>query len=149
MLLEISGRGDCTIRVAKTKELITFAVTAKLICVFVFSHAKSRFSHDEAHFNRISHKKSQIFLNSRSRHQDVRLHTESGQMAVCSLQCIFPGKCKNYSFVALNKHVYICNISCSCNFLSAAKVDNFQMKKCDYFFLILAQNIDCDPQSMF
>ena len=29
--------------------LISFAVTAKLICVFVFAHAKSRFSHNEAH----------------------------------------------------------------------------------------------------
>ena len=40
---------DCTMRVAKTKTLISFAVTAKLICVFVFAYAKSRFSHDEAH----------------------------------------------------------------------------------------------------
>ena len=37
-------------RVAKTKALISFAVTAKLICVFVFAYAKSRFSHDAAHF---------------------------------------------------------------------------------------------------
>ena len=29
--------------------LISFAVTAKLICVFVFAYAKSRFSYDEAH----------------------------------------------------------------------------------------------------
>ena len=28
---------DCTIRVAKTKALISFVVTAKLICVFVFA----------------------------------------------------------------------------------------------------------------
>ena len=40
---------DCTICVAKTKTLISFAVTAKLICVFVFAYAKSRFSHDAAH----------------------------------------------------------------------------------------------------
>ena len=40
---------DCTIRIAKTKVLISFAVTAKLICVFVFAYAKSRFSHNEAH----------------------------------------------------------------------------------------------------
>ena len=32
----------------KTKALIIFAVTAKLICVFVFAYAKSQFSHDEA-----------------------------------------------------------------------------------------------------
>ena len=37
---------DCTIRVAKTKALISFAVTAKLICVFLFAYAKSGFSHD-------------------------------------------------------------------------------------------------------
>ena len=43
---------DCTIREAKTKALIriSFAVTAKLICVFVFAYAKSRFSQNEAHF---------------------------------------------------------------------------------------------------
>ena len=40
---------DCTIYAAKTKALISFAVTAKLICVFVFACAKSRFSHDAAH----------------------------------------------------------------------------------------------------
>ena len=34
---------------AKTKALISFAVTAKLICVFVFAYAKIRFSHNEAH----------------------------------------------------------------------------------------------------
>ena len=39
---------DCTICVAKTKALISFAVTAKLICAFVFAYAKSRFSHIEA-----------------------------------------------------------------------------------------------------
>ena len=33
----------------KLKALISFAVTAKLICVFVFAFAKSRFSHDKAH----------------------------------------------------------------------------------------------------
>ena len=36
-------------RVAKTKALISFAVTAKLICAFVFPHAIFRFSHDAAH----------------------------------------------------------------------------------------------------
>ena len=44
---------DCTIRVAKTKALISFAVTAKLICVFVFAYAKSRFSHDVAHMRKV------------------------------------------------------------------------------------------------
>ena len=36
---------------AKTKALISCAVTAQLICVFVFAYAKSRFSHDEAHMS--------------------------------------------------------------------------------------------------
>ena len=35
--------------VAKTKALISFAVTAKLICVFVFAYAKCWFSRDAAH----------------------------------------------------------------------------------------------------
>ena len=35
--------------VAKTKALINFAVTAKLICVLVFAYAKCRFSHNEAY----------------------------------------------------------------------------------------------------
>ena len=34
---------------AKTNALISFAVTAKLICVFVFAYAKRWFSHDTAH----------------------------------------------------------------------------------------------------
>ena len=40
---------NCTIRVAKTKALISFAVTVKQICVFVSAYANSRFSHNEAH----------------------------------------------------------------------------------------------------
>ena len=39
---------DCTIHVAKTKVLISFTVIVKLICFFVLTYAKSRFSHDEA-----------------------------------------------------------------------------------------------------
>ena len=39
---------DCTIYVAKTKALISCAVTAQLICAFVFAYTKSRFSHEAA-----------------------------------------------------------------------------------------------------
>ena len=46
---------DCAIYVAKTKALISFAVTAKLICVFVFAYAKSRFSHDAAQIMTVRH----------------------------------------------------------------------------------------------
>ena len=34
---------DCTIYVAKTKALISFAVTAQLICVFLFTYATAGF----------------------------------------------------------------------------------------------------------
>ena len=44
--------------VAKTKALISFAVTAKLICVFVFAYAKCWFSHDAAHFAIVSQRLS-------------------------------------------------------------------------------------------
>ena len=40
---------DCSIYVAKTKGLISCAVTTQLICGFVFAYAKSLFSHDAAH----------------------------------------------------------------------------------------------------
>ena len=46
---------DCTIRAAKTKALISFAVTAKLICVFVFAYAKRWFSHDAAQMSSLSY----------------------------------------------------------------------------------------------
>ena len=42
---------DCTVHVAKTKALISFAVTTKLMCVFVFLYEKCwGFFHDAAHF---------------------------------------------------------------------------------------------------
>ena len=44
---------DCTIYVSKTKVLISCMVTTQLICTFVFTHAKSRFSHDAAHLEEI------------------------------------------------------------------------------------------------
>ena len=37
---------------AKTKELISFAVTAKLICTFGFAYADCWFSHEEAHLKK-------------------------------------------------------------------------------------------------
>ena len=38
---------------AKTKALISFAVTAKLICGFVFAYAKCWFSHALAHMKKL------------------------------------------------------------------------------------------------
>ena len=40
---------DSTIRVVKTKVLISFVVTVKLICTFVFAYVDSWFSHAAAH----------------------------------------------------------------------------------------------------
>ena len=45
---------NCNIRVAKTKALISFAVTAKLICAFVFAYEQCWFSHDKAHLSSIN-----------------------------------------------------------------------------------------------
>ena len=43
--MDLESRGT----VAKTKALVSFAVTAKLICVFVVAYAKCWFSHHTAH----------------------------------------------------------------------------------------------------
>ena len=55
---------NCTIPVAKTQTLISFAVTAKLICVFVFAYADCWFSHEAAHIfsNTGVHRGIPIFL---------------------------------------------------------------------------------------
>ena len=42
-------KSGCTIHVVKTEALISFAVTAKLICSFVFAYADCWFSHDIVH----------------------------------------------------------------------------------------------------
>ena len=42
-------KSDCTMCVATTKALISFAVTAKLICIFVFAFADCWFSDALAH----------------------------------------------------------------------------------------------------
>ena len=45
----IKKKRNCTIRVAKTKALISSAITTKLICVFVFVYADCCFSCAAAH----------------------------------------------------------------------------------------------------
>ena len=44
------------IQVAKTKALISCAVTAQLICAFVFTYDHCCFSHAAAHFENRNHK---------------------------------------------------------------------------------------------
>ena len=46
---QFKKKRDCTIYVTKTKGLISFAVTAKLVCTFVFAYANCWFSHAVAH----------------------------------------------------------------------------------------------------
>ena len=48
-ILDFKKKRKCTIRVAKTKALISFVVAAKLICVFVYAYADCWFSHRAAH----------------------------------------------------------------------------------------------------
>ena len=45
---EFRKQRKSTIRVAKTKMLISFDVTAKLICAFVFAYTKCSFSYEVA-----------------------------------------------------------------------------------------------------
>ena len=46
---DIDRRGIVLSVWRKQRLLISFAVTAKLICIFVFAYAKSQFSHDVVH----------------------------------------------------------------------------------------------------
>ena len=61
-------KGVCTIGLAKTKVLISCAVTAQLICAFVFSYACCWFSHVAAQMiskNRLTvSKKSFVMVSS-------------------------------------------------------------------------------------
>ena len=43
-------------------QLISCAVTAQLICVFVFAYAKCRFSHDAAHFEQQQNRKKKTVV---------------------------------------------------------------------------------------
>ena len=45
----IRKKKDCTIHVAKTKVLTSFAVTVKLVCAFVFAYADCCFSYSATH----------------------------------------------------------------------------------------------------
>ena len=74
----------------KTKALISFAVTAKLICFFVFAYAKSRFSHAAALMI--------IFFSfkepneSNCLHVQVQDNTDSDLYSKFEIACKFIGK---------------------------------------------------------
>ena len=83
-------RIECTIRIAKTKALISFAVTAKLICVFVFAYEKIRFSHDAAQITSAKLKNPFQFKlynveNPKARSADETVHYELSHL---DLQCL-------------------------------------------------------------
>ena len=59
---------DCTICVAKTKALISNAVTAKLTCAFVFAYADCWFSHAAAHI-RMLYWEQKLSINLRGTHE--------------------------------------------------------------------------------
>ena len=56
--------------------LISFAVTAKLICVFVFAYAKSQFSHDKAQID---------MMNSYGLNLSITLYSDRGGSLVGSM----------------------------------------------------------------
>ena len=62
-------------RVAKTKALISFAVTAKLICVFVFAYAKSRFSHNEAQIS--------LSIKHANNSYSIKHENENSELSIC------------------------------------------------------------------
>ena len=67
-------KGKCTACVAKTKVLTSFAVTAKVICVFVFAYADCWFSHEADHLL----KNSFGFMNLLGRNQMELERTQFG-----------------------------------------------------------------------
>ena len=71
----------------KTKAPIKFKVTAKLICVFVFAYAKSRFSHDVAH---IWKAQGVPQSNAYPRHQDVEEKPHNDDYSIAENQGSVP-----------------------------------------------------------
>ena len=87
--------------------MISFAVTAKLICVFVFAYAKSRFSHDDV-----------LILVDESKNTFLLIRFA-----------------KNFSFPQKKKkRKVIYDYKSEYNFYGC-KNDNFHLKNYDNFFL--------------
>ena len=129
----------------KTKALISFAVTAKLICVFVFAYAKSQFFHDEAH----------IILGSVKVAEWPPLGIKLiPRLTICS-PCIMSICCFRFPpHFAFEDRIWVLNVpftfyhyaNMSVQYTAifhGYKNDYFQMIFFLFFFLIFAQNIDC------
>ena len=62
--------------------LISFSVTAKLICIFVFAYAKSRFSHNKAHFLSFMYVLLEILYWAENAIQDIFLVLLASQLSI-------------------------------------------------------------------
>ena len=71
-MLEISDLGSRGIvlyfNTAKTKALISCAVTKQLMCAFGFAYARSKFHHDATHFEPLSYE-NRIFAYAKTKTQ--------------------------------------------------------------------------------
>ena len=86
--MEFRKKRDCTLYADKKKALISFAVTAKLICVFVFAYAKCLFSYDVAQF----------CLDDSTNIGSLMFHDETDINAVCAMLFILYIERPNVSF---------------------------------------------------
>ena len=58
---QILGSRGIVLYVVRTKAVICCAVTAQLICAFVYAYAKTRFSHEEALCLKLSPSQNKVF----------------------------------------------------------------------------------------
>ena len=141
---------------AKTKALISFGVTAKLICTFVFAHAYCWFSHVAAHI--LTEIIFHVQINSQGHVSIVSCpnHTETGQAFFNQIGTRVTRLCTGAlsTLLTLRKHAHV--------IYRFFLIENFWYKMF-VIFLIFAQNIDCGymlepprrggsneyPQSMF
>ena len=72
--------------VAKTKALISFAGTAKLIWAFVFAYAKCWFSHDAAHLIMVISLKFQLGCLLKSDTEQFKLQSVKSQNRLLHLK---------------------------------------------------------------
>ena len=80
----------------KTKALISFAVTAKLICAFVFANAKCWFSHDAAQ----SYSGSTFFYVFTARSMSKTLNQVVAKTMINCISCKVHGSAKVHSCMA-------------------------------------------------
>ena len=72
--ISVVQKRNCTIRVAKTKALVSFAVTAKLICAFVFAKADCWGGSNDDAENNFSHIKGYVMVYLHHRWKVLVVH---------------------------------------------------------------------------